>query len=216
VFTVVFQDATTSGRQRPTVAELDRWLTEWGEATTVEERSVGLRSLPVRFTTHPDRPVRADVSIGPRTALSKLVAVLFDLSAWLGSDVCLETAVTRAVLWLRLADEQDRQRLASALDRADEHGSREEVLQRLWAFLAVIHKGRDLRWDAAHRQVVEMLEVGDGVSREEARSIRADARTGEVIRKPVGPGGVHVLAWRWMSDNYPGLSEIELGSIWPR
>ncbi len=216
MFTVVFQDTPTSGRSRPSAAELDRWLTEWGEATAVEDGCVGLRSMPVRFETPPDRPVRAQISIGPRTALSKLVAVLFDLSTWLGSDVCLETAVTRAVLWLRLADEQDRQRLAAALDRADEHGSREEVLQRLWAFLAVIHQGRDLRWDAAHRQVVEMLEVGDGVTREEARRFREDARTGEVIGKPVGPGGVHVLAWRWMNDNYPGLSEIELGSIWPR
>jgi hypothetical protein len=217
VFHVVFQDAAGSSRPRPTAAELERWLTEWGEPCAVENPIVALRAVPARFEVGMERPVRAEVTIGPRTPISRLVAVLFDLSAWLGSDVCLEGgALTRAALWWHLADEQDRLRLATALDRAQDHGNRDEVLQRLWAFLSVIHPGQDLRWDAALRRVVQMLEVGDEVSTEEARHFRADARTGEVVGRPVGARGLHILAWRWLNDAYPGIAEVDLGSIWPR
>ncbi len=217
MFTLVLQDAPSSNRTRPTPAELERWLNEWGEACAAEGGTVELRGLPVRFEAGVDRPVRASVTVGPRTEISRLVAVLFDLSTWLGSDVCLDReSLTRAALWWHLADEQDRLRLATALEQASEHGNRDEVLQRLWALLAVIHPGHDVRWDAAGQRVVEMLEVGDELSTEEARNLRADARTGEVVGRPLGAQGLHILAWRWMSDAYPGLSDVELGPIRPR
>ena len=102
--------------------EVDVPMSTFYQLPAISERVVLLTHLAIRedahqlygFATAAERAAFRELikisGVGARTALSKLVAVLFDLSGWLGSDVQLESAVTRAGLWMRLADEQDRLR----------------------------------------------------------------------------------------------------------
>jgi hypothetical protein len=159
---------------------LSAWLLERGEPATVDAEVVALKALPVVFATV-DELLCARLQITASLPLTRLVDMLFDLSMEVGSDVELQGAgqVTRAKLWLTLADEQDRIRLGEALERAKEHSN-----------------------------CMEMREVGEGISVEAARGYGDDPAVGDEVAVPVA-GHLHTLAWRWFSDSYPGLAESQ-------
>jgi hypothetical protein len=207
-FTVTFP---TSGPVC-SAAELAGWLTDRGEAFTDDGPStVVLRALPIRFVASPDQQaLLAHLEITSNVPLTRMVDVLFEVSMRAGSDVRLAGVgqVTRAALWMRLADEQDRLRIAEALERAVEHGNADEVHKRLWAVLATLRAGHDDRWDAQQQRVVELLEVGEGISVEQAAWHASDPGPGDEIRVPVD-GWLHCLVWRWLSEAYPGIAEAE-------
>lgn len=187
------------GAAAQTPAELERWLIDRGEPCEVDGTRVSLRALPVKILL--EATLSAKATVNTRTPVSRLVGLLFDLSVHLHADVALDgTGLSRAGLWLRLADEQDRQRIAAALARAEERGCREEVLQRLWTVIAELRPGHDDRWDVSRERIVELLEVGEDVP-------------AEVV--PVAEP-LHLAAWRWLGDAWPGLAEVDLGSVWPR
>jgi hypothetical protein len=201
-FTVTFRSSEPP-TPVPTLAE---WLTERGEPFAMEgDDTLLLRALPVRFLAATS--LQAQIEVVPNLMLTRLVDTLFEISVRAGTDVHLagHGPVTRPELWLRLADEQDRQRIAVALRRAREHGNADEVHKRLWATIAILRGGHDDRWDAATERVVELLEVGEGLTVEQARWHMEDPKPGDTVAVPVS-GTVHCLAWRWLSDAYPGLT----------
>ena len=195
-----------------TVPDLSEWLTERGEPFTVDgDDTVVLRALPVRFVaSQKSASLVAHLEVTSSVALSRMVDVLFDVSVRAGADVSLAGTgeVNRAGLWMRLADEQDRLRLAESLERAREHGSADEVYKRLWAVLATLRQGHDDRWDAAKQRVVERVEVGKGMSVEEAAWHVENPQLGDEISIPVR-SHLHTLVWRWLSEAYPGIAEAE-------
>ena len=217
-FTITFRSSEPP-TPVPTLAE---WLTERGEPFVEEgDQVLALRALPVRFLaplpalgspqptglSTPALPaLQAQIEIVPAVQLTRIVDTLFEVSARAGTDVHLAGfgAVTRSELWLRLADEQDRLRIALALRQAREHGNADEVHKRLWALIASLRDGHDDRWDTATERVVEMLEVGVGLSLEDARWHAEDPKVGDAVAVPVS-GLLHCLAWRWLSEAYPGL-----------
>jgi hypothetical protein len=188
------------------------WLTDQGEPFDTEaSHTFALGALPLRLVMSPDQDaMQAWIEVTADAPLVRMVELLFALSVRAGADVRLAGAgeVTRASLWLRLADEQDRVRLAEAFRRAEDRGNREDALQRLWPILAAFSPGRDLRWDAAKERIVEMVEVGGpcGISIAEASWIVETPKPGDVVPQPV-EGHFHILAWRWLSDAHPGLAE---------
>lgn len=188
------------------------WLTERGEPFELEEPGViQLRALPVRFRVDSVcSGLVARIDVTSVVPLTRLVDLLFTISVRAGADVSLagEGDVTRPVLWLRLADEQDRLRIAESLRRAREHGNHEEVTKRLWAVVAALRDGCDDRWDADQERIVQLIDVGepDGISLEEARALVGAPQPGETVPVPVR-GFVHTLAWRWLSEAYPGIAE---------
>src|SRR5688500_5901340 len=95
--------------------------------------------------------MQAHLEVTPSVPLERMVDALFDLSNRVGADVNLvgEGPISRPELWVRLADEQDRLRIAAALRRAREHGNADEVHKRLWGIVAALRPGHDDRWDAA-------------------------------------------------------------------
>jgi len=196
----------------PPADSLAAWLTEQGEPFEMEgPQHLGLRALPVRLGVEEDAGVvRVQVDINPTVPLMRLVDLLFDLSVVAGADVKLAGAgsVNRAALWMLLADDQDRQRIATALTRATEHGNHEEIVRRLWAILNVLQPGQDVRWSMEHSCIVEMKEVGaeGGISFEDAAWHTAEPQLGSLIAIKL-PGFLHSLAWRWLSEAYPGLCE---------
>ncbi|MCB9664571.1 MAG: hypothetical protein H6732_10705 [Alphaproteobacteria bacterium] len=205
-YTVSFP--TTSPLPGP--EDLASWCTEQGEAFDHDGPDVlSLRGLPVRLL-HTGEAIRAQVDVTPSTALSRLTRVLFDLSVRLGADVRLVGVgeVNRPALWLRLADEQDRQRIAGALERASSHSAPDEVYQGLWGVLGALGGGRDLRWEATREQIVEMKEVGapEGISVEEAAWHDDQAEPGDTIALPVS-GDLHIVAWRWLQEAWPNLAD---------
>ena len=202
-FTVTFP---TRG-QPPSTAELQAWLTEQGEPFDVDGADLQLRAMPVRLFAGADA-MQAWIEVTPKTPVVRLVGLVFSLSIQLRADVRLTGTgdVGRAQLWLRLADEQDRQRLAAAIDAARERAIVDEVQQRLWAVLAALQPGKDLRWDAATERIVELVEVGTTIDRAEANWLKEDPATGEVIARPVD-GQLHILAWRFVDDAWPGLTD---------
>ncbi len=201
------------GSARP---DLPRWLTERGEPFEVEGDALVLRALPVRIDLRPDGPVVTHVGLTARTPLARLVGLVFDLSSHLHADVVVEgRAETRGAIWLRLSDEQDRLRIVAALARAEERGNREEVLLRMWPVIAEIRPGHDDRWDTASERIVELLEVGEDITLEDATVEHPGIAEGDAVRLPVHLPA-HVVAWRWLADAYPGLAEQDVGSVWPR
>ncbi len=201
------------GSARP---DLPRWLTGRGEPFESEGETLVLRALPVRIDLRSDGPVVTHVALTARTPLARLVGLLFDLSSHLHADVVVDgRAETRGGIWLRLADEQDRLRIVAALGRAEERGNREEVLVRMWPVIAEIRPGHDDRWDLASERIVELLEVGEDITLEDATVGYPGVAEGDAVRLPVHLP-VHVVAWRWLADAYPGLAEQDLGSVWPR
>ncbi len=200
-FFVSFRTSTPPAALRDLVA----WLTEVAEPSTEEVDAVVLRALPARFVLGP--PFAVELEVHEWTPLGRLVDVLFEVASRAGADLDLGgKVVNRSDLWLVLAEEQDRLRIANTLRRARERGNADEVHRRLWAVLASLRPGTDNRWDATLERVVELLDVGEQVSVEQAREIEEDAVTGDVVQQPA-PGPIHLLLWRWMSEAYPGLCE---------
>lgn len=186
------------------------WLTQQGEPFDQNGPStIALKALPLRILANAaEGTVKGQVEISSEVPLQRLVDLVFALSMHLGADVELRGmgAMRRADLWLRLADEQDRTRIAAAVDRADERGSAERVFQDLWQVIASTSPGRDVRWDNSRKQIVELLEVGEpeGISLAEAKVIAAHAQEGDLVGVPVAEP-LHLLAWRWLSSAYPAL-----------
>jgi len=188
------------------------WLTEQAEPFTQEGTDMlVLRALPIRFVSNVDNvSLQAQVDVLSSTAVPRMVDLLFEVSMRAGADVNLTAhgQVTRAELWMVLADEQDRLRIAEALGRARELGSADEVHTRLWAVLATLRTGHDDRWDAAKERAVELVEVGDVITVEEAAWHVDDPKPGDVISTPV-VGYLHCLVWRWLSEAYPSVAEAQ-------
>ncbi|MEZ4241415.1 MAG: hypothetical protein R3F59_35745 [Myxococcota bacterium] len=195
------------------VATLADWLTEQGEPFVAEgDEVLALRAMPVRFVaSQKDASLKAQLEVVPDLPLTRLVDTLFEVSIRAGADVNLAGygAVTRPGLWLRLADEQDRLRIARALGRAREHGNADGVHKRLWALIAAMRRNHDDRWDAAQERIVERVEVGEAVSVEDAAWHVDDPKPGDTIGVPVS-GFLHSRVWRWLSAAYPGL----VSSLW--
>lgn len=205
-FTITFTTHATI----PATTDVATWLTDQGEAFEQEgPYTLALKALPVRVVLD-EGVLKAHLEVGVETALARMVDLLFALSVEAGADVRLAGLgeVTRPRLWLKLADEQDRVRIQQALQHASEHHNREEVLQRLWSVLHEIAPGHDLRWDAHRGRIVELVEVGEpgGISVEEASWLVEGAKPGDAVPRPVD-GQVHIIAWRWLSEAYPGLAE---------
>ena len=203
-FTVTFP--TQGPLPEPEV--LADWLEERGEALITEgSDTLALQAIPLRLVAD-DQGVRAHLDLTPTASVSRIVRVLFELSVRLGADVKLAGAgqLNRPGLWLRLADEQDRLRIADALGRAASMNQGDEARHALWSLLGAIGSGRDLRWDEQRSRVVELKEVGaeNGLTVEEAAWHDAEAAEGDTVGVPVH-GDVHILAWRWLSEAYPSL-----------
>lgn len=189
--------------------DLAAWLDDQGEPFDAEgDDTLVLRALPVRFVL--DEHIRAQIDLTVHTPLTRLVRVLFDLSVHLGADVRLlgQGTVSRPLLWLRLADDQDRQRIARALGTADDTHEHDRVRTSFWQLLGTIGGSRDLRWDAQQQAIVEMLEVGaeHGIALDDAAWHDAEAAPGDIVPRPVH-GDVHIIAWRWMSEAWPSLAQ---------
>lgn len=175
--------------------------------------AIQLRALDLRVELSPGQDsMKGLLEVTSGMNLSRVVDLVFELSVFAGADVRLAGLgeVSRGALWLRLADEQDRLRIAEALERAEVHNRRDEVGQRLWQVVAATRPGRDDRWDATKQRVVELQEVGapDGISVADAHWHTDDPEVGDVISVAVD-GSVHTIAWRWLSEAYPGLAEAE-------
>jgi len=207
-FTVIIHTTGTL----PSADAFAEWLTHQGEPFEYEgPQHLGLRGLPVRMIVEDgSHEIQAQIDVDPNVPIMRLVDLLFDLSVVAGADVRLAGigSISRPELWMRLADDQDRQRIARALDKASEHGNHEEVIRRLWAILNVLSPNKDVRWSAEQNCIVEMREIGaeGGISVEEARWHIPDASIGDLIATKL-PGFLHSLAWRWLSEAYPALND---------
>lgn len=196
----------------PEPEEVEGWLTQQGEPFEREgPNSLQLRALPVRLVVIPkERGFQAHIEVTLTAPLVRLVDLIFELSVRGGTDVRLAGTgeATRASLWLRLADEQDRLRLARAIKLAQEQGKKEEVVRGLWTVLDAMVPARDVRWDAARERVVELKEIDQpgGISLEDAAFLVEDPAPGDVVTVEV-PGQLHVIAWRWLSEAFPGLTD---------
>ena len=199
-----------TGGALPPMESLTSWLTEQGEPYDIEgPQHLGFLGLPIRLNIANDESViRVQIDVAPQVPLMRLVDLLFDLSVVAGADVNLAGTgpVNRPALWMLLADEQDRQRVAEALTSSKEYGNHEEVVRRLWSVLNVLQPGHDIRWSIEQSRIVEMKEVGaeGGISIEEASWHAPDAQLGQLVAVQVS-GYLHSSAWRWLSEAYPGL-----------
>jgi len=206
-FTVTFP----TNRPLCTVDELSDWLTDRGEPFAADDEGTTLRAFPMRFVAAADQAsLQCRIEVTEGMPVQRMVDVVFDVSVRAGADVHLvgDGQLSRAALWMRLADEQDRVRMASALQRAESSSNRDEILRRLWGVLAAARFGHDDRWDAQRERVVELLEVGEGISLEDAAWHAEEPEPGDVVSVPV-KGMLHCLAWRWLSEAYPGIAEAE-------
>ena len=206
-FTVTFPTQSPPA----TLEQIGEWLLQEGEPFDVEGSDVAsLTALPAQFRLPNDGPLAVWIDLDTEVPLVRLIDLLFAISVRAGADVRLTGVgeMTRATLWMRFADEQDRLRIAAALKVAEQRGQREEVAQRLWSVLATLKTGVDLRWDASHERIVEMIEVGTtgGISQEEACWLVENAEPGDVVPRPV-EGYLHMVASRWLRDAYPGLTD---------
>ena len=190
------------------------WLTDRGEAFELEGPStVALRAMPVRFVVSPDQEaLQAHLEITATVPLSRMVDMLFGLSVDAGADVRLAGfgEITKAALWMVLADEQDRIRIAETLERAKEHGDINQLMKRMWAVVSALRPNCDDRWDAQRRRIVRLREIGggEGLSIEEAQWHAEDPQAGDVVPVPVeGSDHIHSLTWRWLSEAYPSIAQ---------
>jgi len=188
----------------PSIQAIERWLTERGEPFEARDEAIGLRAIPLTVALRDPQQLQAELELRCDTPVTRAVDLVFDLSVLAGADVSLDDEdLTRASLWLRLADEQDRLRIAAALDLARERGCADDVLRRLWAVLNSLYPQGDVRWSAELRAVIRLDEGG--------------APTGVVLGDPdldaatLVPrrvtGAPHLLAWRWLSEAWPSLVE---------
>ena len=163
-----------------TVEQVCSWLTERGEPHVCDGDVVQLRAVTMEFVAGEDQEaLRCQIQVTSTAPLTRMVDIVFEVSVLAGADVHLvgTGAVGRAVLWMQLADEQDRLRIAESLQRAAHSSHRDEILRRLWGVLAAARNGHDDRWDAASNRVVEMVEVGDRIFFDtDSTAIRADAQ----------------------------------------
>lgn len=184
----------------PALVELAAWLVEEGEAATVDAEAgeVALRAVPLRLALVAGAGVRASLDVVSGSPISRTVRVVFALAARLGADVRLVGTglVDRAALWLRLADEQDRLRLAHALARAEDHPQGDEILRGLWSTLTAFAPERAVRWDTLRERVVELRELVDD----------PDASSPDTVPVPLDPP-VHLVAWRWLAEAWPTLAD---------
>jgi hypothetical protein len=189
-----FTVALRSAGPAPALSALADWLVERGEPFAESAGAFALRAVPVHLSPQ----LVAQLEIGASTDLPRLVDLLHGLSLFAGADLVLDGKgpVSRAQLWLALADEQDRARIATALRTAREHGDADEIHRRLWEVVASLRPGRDARWDAQTERIVELHDVGapGGTEAEGTVSVPVD-------------GWVHSLVWRWLSAAYPRLDE---------
>ncbi|MBN2800278.1 MAG: hypothetical protein JXX28_14150 [Deltaproteobacteria bacterium] len=196
----------------PGVDVIADWLTHQGEPFEQNGPSpLSLKALPLRILVNAaEQTLKAQLEINPEVPLQRMVDLVFFLSVQVGADVELRGrgTVRRADLWLRLADEQDRMRIAEAGARAGDRGNQERVFKDLWQVIASTSPGRDVRWDNGRRQIVELLEVGEpeGISVAEAKVLAGHAEDGDVVGVPVTEPP-HCLAWRWLSTANPTLVE---------
>ncbi len=207
-FTVTFP---TSG-PCPPVEQVASWLKDYGEPFEREGlHTVVLRALPVRFVTDQNQThLKAHLEVTSVAPLARVVSLLFHISVEAGADVRMAGSggATRSGLWMMLADEQDRVRIAEALARAQEHGNREDLNTRLWAIIGVLRSKCDDRWDVKKQRIVELHEVGEGISLSQAAWHAESPQLGDVVSVPVDHSHhVHTLVWRWLSETYPGLAE---------
>lgn len=203
-FTVTFP----TNREAPIRSVITDWLRQRGEPFAEDDQaSIRLRAMDL--VLHLGDELRARLDVSSLMDLTRVVDLVFELSILVGADVCLEgETVRRGHFWMQLADEQDRLRIKEALERAEIHGRREEVAQRLWQIVSAVRPGHDDRWDAHNHRIVELMEIGDGVSLAMARLHMEDPQEGELVGIPI-EASMHVLAWRWLSEAYPGLAEAE-------
>lgn len=178
----------------PNAERLCAWMALRGEPCLADGDQVTLRALPAVLQT-PAGPgaLTARIEVTADLPITRLVDLLFDVSVLVGSDVHLvgHGEVTRAGLWLAMVDEVDRRRLAAAIRRAEDHGNKADVLDRLWALASTSCGGSDVRWDAARSRFVELHE-----------------ETGDNRLVPVPADRMlHVIAWRWLCDAWPGVAE---------
>lgn len=201
-FTVSFP----TSQEAPPLSDIAVWLTAQGEPFEQDGDALLLRALPVRLVLR-GGAIHGQLEMTPASPLGRLIQLLFRLSVRIGSDVRLVGygEVNRAMLWLRLADEQDRLRLLDAIRIAEERGKRETVLRGLWAVLAAVAPERDVRWDVQQGSIVEVYEVGETISLDEAQWLSEDVTEGDLLPAPV-QDTLHIVAWRWLSQNYPGLA----------
>ena len=194
----------------PQPEELAGWLTEEGEPFELEPPfGLVLRALPLRLVQVEDQGLTAYLDVRPNLSLPRTIQLLFNVSMRLGTDVELAGygTVTRASLWMRLADEQDRQRIAAALAKAEDHGKIDEVGRNLWAVLGSLLPQTDIRWDSSRRMIVELVEAGINIPLSEARQHSPEVEHGDVIAMtPRGSSTLHILAWRWLSEAHPSLT----------
>jgi len=200
-FLFTFPRATRDDDDAP--EDLEAWLTGQGEPFEPDDvAGLRLRALPVVLTSDVEG-LRAEVDPSPQVPLPRLIGLLFDLALWLGTDMHLgQLPIDRAVAWLRLADEQDRNRIAQAISRA---GPRtDEVLTGLWRVLRALGRNHDLRWDPTALAIVEVRIWSDG---EEITAAEATEETdpGALITFRVHDG-LHIFAWRWLAETWPALT----------
>lgn len=194
-FTLTFP----SRGEQPSPDELTGWLTDHGEPFEADPPRIVLRALPVALMPGPFG-IEATVNPGVDTPLTRLVGLMSDLSVRVGGDVHLvgRGSLTRHELWLHLADDQDRKRIAAALARAGDR--QDEVARGLWSLLGASGRGEQLRWDLGREAIVAIHELPD----DEPTQPEGEALPTEAIT----PGsGLYLLAWRWLSDAWPRLVE---------
>ncbi len=200
----------TNGEQLP-IEAVSSWLTESGEPFVQESsEALALRAVPITLVWRQDAALRAHLDLNASAKVDRMVKVLYDLALLLGADVHLAEAgkVTRGQLWLRLADDQDRLRIAEALQRADAMGRLGNISRAMWGVLEAAEPGRDVRWDTTRQSVVELLEVGaeGGISLEEAAWHAEDPSMGDIIARPIKGGHCHLVLWRWLNESNPSIA----------
>ncbi len=175
----------------PPLSALQEWLTERGEAYERDGDRVRLLALPVVVEALDEATFSVVLSIAGGTPLVRLVDLVFELSLVTGSDVSeRERRMSRSELWLRVADEQDRLRIASAMKLAEDRGNLDDVARRVWAILNALRPGRDVRWSSQDESIVWVSE--DGTTRE-----------------AVDPSDrMHLVIFRWLSEAHPSLLEL--------
>jgi hypothetical protein len=173
----------------PDIATLDRWLTEQGEVSTPTDTGVRIRGVPVEITAG-GSALRVEIAVEPYAPMSRISRLVFELSVLLGGDVLLDglTELTQPQLWWHLAEEQDRRRLSAAIEAASQHEHRQEMLNGLWAHVAAVCPGADVRW--RHDRLLE---------------VQVDPMNPEREFEVPVPVGTHVLAFRWLAAAWPSL-----------
>ena len=209
-FTITFP---TSG-PCPDRTLVSGWLSDRGEPFEAEGTgTIALRAMAVRFVVSPDQDaLQAHLEVTAAVPLSRMVDMLFGISVEAGADVRLAGSgeITKAALWMVLADEQDRIRIAETLERAKDHGNIDAIMKRMWAVVSALRPHCDDRWDAQRQRIVRLREIGgtDGLSIEEAQWHAEDPQVGDVVPVPVDRAiHIHSLTWRWLSEAYPSIAQ---------